>query len=225
MIEIRPLKKTDLRQVARIHQRAFPDSALTRLGDEAVRRYYLWQLEGPHEVVALGAWQGETLRGFCFGGTFRGALIGFLQRNRAFLLRRVLARPWLLGNPLFRDRFALALRVLARRLGEKLSGKNTSDAVPAAAAPKTAPRFGILSIGVDPQAQGGGVGRALMQECERQAWRLGFAKMNLSVHPDNAQAVRFYEKQGWLRIVKSGAWKGDMEKGNPNFNAATEDLS
>lgn len=151
--------------------------------------------------------------------------MGFLQRNRTFLLRRVLVRPWLLFNPLFRDRFVLALRVLARRLREKLSGKNTSDAAPSAAAtteaadtanePNTSPRFGILAIGVEPQVQGGGVGQALMQACENQAWQLGFAKMNLSVHPGNAQAVRFYEKQGWRRVAEKGGWQGAMEKTNP----------
>jgi len=38
-----------LADVAKVHCRAFADAALTRLGCEAVRRYYLWQLEGPHE--------------------------------------------------------------------------------------------------------------------------------------------------------------------------------
>jgi len=216
-LRVAPLEKRDLNAVARVHIAAFEDSALSKIGREAVRRYYLWQLEGPHDVVALGAWRGEILVGFCFAGTFRGALMGFLARNRPFLLRRVLARPWLLWNPLFRDRIFLALRVLARRLREKATKRKQQNAAPMSSdvAQEIAPRFGILAIGVDPKAQGGGVGRALMEACENEAWRWGFEKMNLSVHPSNVQAVTFYEKQGWMRIAENGAWNGAMKKQNP----------
>ncbi|CAG0992531.1 hypothetical protein ANRL4_02561 [Anaerolineae bacterium] len=42
--------------VVQIHRAAFPDSALTKLGAEAVRRYYLWLMTGPHDAVNVG-WQ------------------------------------------------------------------------------------------------------------------------------------------------------------------------
>jgi len=38
------------------------------LGTEAVRRYYEWQLVGPHEVTAISAYINTELVGFCFGG-------------------------------------------------------------------------------------------------------------------------------------------------------------
>lgn len=75
------LNHDDLPAVAAIHVAAFPDSALTALGVEAVRRYYAWQLDGPHEVFALGVdavqydndgtIANKQLIGYCFAGGFR----------------------------------------------------------------------------------------------------------------------------------------------------------
>jgi hypothetical protein len=93
----RPLVEKDLPAISAIHLAAFPKSALSRLGKGAVRRYYYWLLTGPHpDSFTIGAWQGEQLAGFCFGGKFRGALSGFLRKNRAYLAWRVLTHPWLI---------------------------------------------------------------------------------------------------------------------------------
>jgi ribosomal protein S18 acetylase RimI-like enzyme len=51
-----------------------------------------------------------------------------------------------------------------------------------------------------------------MAESERIALERGFRQMNLSVHPTNTQAVRFYERQGWERVLQDGVWKGQMRK-------------
>lgn len=56
-IRLQNIKLEDLSSVARIHLIAFPDSVLTWLGTETVRRYYKWQLMGSHDVVAIGAFK------------------------------------------------------------------------------------------------------------------------------------------------------------------------
>jgi hypothetical protein len=48
---IRDLTPTDLDAVAKLHLDAFTDRALTKLGQEAVRRYYEWQMAGPHATL------------------------------------------------------------------------------------------------------------------------------------------------------------------------------
>src|SRR6267378_4194115 len=116
---IRTLEGKDLPGVSMVHMLAFPESALTMLGTEAVRRYYEWQLVGPHDVAALGAFVNAELVGFCFGGIFRGAMSGFVRKNRKFLIGHVLAQPWLIRNPIFRDRLATGARVLKRRAKPK----------------------------------------------------------------------------------------------------------
>lgn len=62
---LKVISKQDVGAVARVHLAAFPRSALTRLSVEAVRRYYLWQLEGPHEHWFRGAWVTPRLVGPC----------------------------------------------------------------------------------------------------------------------------------------------------------------
>jgi ribosomal protein S18 acetylase RimI-like enzyme len=221
----------DLPAVAAIHTGAFPDSALTALGVEAVRRYYAWQLSGPHEMFALGvdAVQydndgkivNEQLIGYCFVGVFRGALSGFVGANRAYLARRVLMRPWLLANPLFRERLALGLRALSSPL-RPVTAANTLEV---AAAYSVSTRiqdetnksrsFGILSIAVTNVFQSMGAGALLMAKIEAIARQAGFESMDLTVHPSNTRGVRFYERLGWhkdIGKVNEGIWQGRMHK-------------
>lgn len=79
---IKKLEFGNLIDVAKVHKRAFPESALSKLGLEATRRYYEWQLLGPHDTYAIGVFENDLLLGFCFGGVFRGALNGFLNKNK-----------------------------------------------------------------------------------------------------------------------------------------------
>jgi ribosomal protein S18 acetylase RimI-like enzyme len=206
-LRIAPARRQDLEAVAALHARAFPDAAMTAFGPEAVRRYYLWLLEGPHDAALMLAWCGDRLVGFCAAGWFRGAVRGFLRSNRLYLAGRVLRHPSLLRTELVRERIALAARLTWRfsRLG-RTRGKQ-------ATAPQDVWRFGVLSIATDPEARGSGAGRALMMEAEARARRDGHAAMVLTVHPDNAQAVKFYEQLGWeRRTAGEGPWAGKMEK-------------
>jgi ribosomal protein S18 acetylase RimI-like enzyme len=203
-IEIRDLDQQDLPAIARIHALAFHDSALTALGAGAVRHYYEWQLTGPHDVSALGAFSGNEMAGFCFGGVFRGAMSGFLRKNRIYLAWLVLTHPWLVANPLFRNRLANALKVLRRF--SKPAQTNQLNQI------HKKPSFGILSIAVNPEFQGMGAGKVLMMESETIARRQGFDEMNLTVNPDNHQAVRFYDSLGWQKVTRGSAWSGEMVK-------------
>src|SRR5439155_17891990 len=96
--------------VALVHARAFPDSALTRLGLEAVRRYYEWQLQGPHEHHFIGVFDQDNLVGFAVGGRARGALAGFVKRNKWFLVRRIMRKPRLVFSEKGRKAMISALQ-------------------------------------------------------------------------------------------------------------------
>lgn len=204
IVEIRPLDVEDLREVASVHRAAFPRSALTRLGAEAVRRYYEWQLTGPHEVYAVGAFRAGRCVGFSVGGSFRGAMTGFLRRNRLFLATRVATRPWILSNPVFRKSLRSGLRLLAP--------PRPPQAASASTATSSAPSFEILSIAVDPRCQGAGIGKRLLIDSEDVARRRGFHHFFLTVHTGNAPAIHLYERLGWRRRLEGDAWKGAMEK-------------
>ena len=195
----RRLEAGDLGAVARVHRAAFADTPLTLLGEEAVRRYYVWLLMGPHDVTALGAFVDGRCAGFSFGGVFRGAMTGFVKKNRAYLGMRILMHPWLLARAPFRARLGQGLRLLSRK-------KRPVAKV------QPVPSFGILSIAVDPHWQGSGVATTLMRENELAARGLGFHQMHLTVHPSNARAVRFYEKSGWSRHPPGEGWSGAFRR-------------
>lgn len=150
------LSPEDLFHVAHVHRRAFPGGALTVMGHEAVRRYYEWQLLGPHDVVARGAFRDGQLVGFCFGGVFRGALAGFVRKNRVYLLGRLLLRPWLVLTPEVRGRLGAGLKALR-------AGRNKAGGSPTVVGPPRRP-FGILAIATDPDHARRGVGAHLMAE-------------------------------------------------------------
>ncbi|VFR95374.1 TsaB protein, required for threonylcarbamoyladenosine (t(6)A) formation in tRNA / Ribosomal-protein-S18p-alanine acetyltransferase [plant metagenome] len=58
----------------------------------------------------------------------------------------------------------------------------------------------LLVIAVRRDAQGGGLGRYLMAHCEAAAAALGLEGVLLEVRPSNAQAQRFYARQGFKQI-------------------------
>ena len=200
-VKVRRVMRKELSQVAAVHMAAFPNSAITLMGQEAVRRYYDWQLVGPHIVLALGAFSSDQCLGFCFGGVFRGATSGFLARNRAYLTWRVLTHPWLITNEIFRGRLKMAARLLRRRPAAK--GIYVSNA------PRS---FEILAIAVDPRSQRTGIGELLMHEAEAIARKHSFHQIHLTVHAKNAQVIRFYQGLGWQKTESGAVWRGEMKK-------------
>lgn len=192
---------TDLDALAVAHGRVFPEGVLTRLGPGAVRRYYRWQLTGPHDALALGVFRRGHLVGFCIGGVFRGAMTGYLRANRWFLARAVLTRPWVVLAAGGRDRLGRAARLLAR------PRRRPSPELAPEPSPELAPAFGVLVVGVDPAERRGGVGRALLAALAEQARERGFDRMSLTVDPANSAATAFYQACGWR-----ASGPGSMEK-------------
>jgi ribosomal protein S18 acetylase RimI-like enzyme len=205
-IHLRDATEADLPSITAVHIEAFSDAALTKLGRGAVRRYYEWQLKGPHERVALVAYIGSKCMGFCFGGVFRGATSGFLHRNQLYLCGCVMLRPWLLWNPVIRERLTSSCRILRRKCLQAVETRTMKETQ------KSERSFGILAIAVSPEAHGQGIGRRLMAETERVATQLQFRQMDLSVRIDNHRAIRFYEGLGWFKYMEVETWNGVMKR-------------
>lgn len=201
MISCRLLVVGDLQEVAELHRRAFKDSALTKLGFEPVRRYYEWQLIGPHDCYAVGAFdEDRSMVGFCFAGVFRGSLSGFIEKNKKFLIVWLLTHPWLFFNSLVIDRLKIVIKLKQKK------GKEIKDPKPYIRS------FGILSIAIDPEKQGLGIGKLIMQAVEKECRERGYRQMNLTVHPTNSTAIAFYENCEWKKLTAEGEWGGSMYK-------------
>jgi ribosomal protein S18 acetylase RimI-like enzyme len=204
-MRVQEMLPDDLPSMARVHCAAFPSSALSMLGIEAVRRYYEWQLSGAHESIGLGAFIDGELAGFCVGGVFRRKMSGYLQRNRWFLVRRMACRPSLVFQRDFCNRVVVGLRVLKLLPAPQNKALLYQDSDPTS--------FGILALAVAPRYQRGGVGQALMDAAELVARQRGFRRMNLSVRVSNGAAIGFYERLNWQRrTAADGGWHGEMIK-------------
>lgn len=201
-LELRNIDLHDLNQITQLHRRVFSDSALTKLGFEPVRRYYRWQLAGPHDCYAVGVFDDEKLVGFCVAGVFRESLKGYLNSNKWFLLFWILFHPWLFKNPIVKERITLALSLIRPK---RPHGTDFQTIIPNS--------YGILSIAVDPERQGAGIGRKIINNVEMHALTKGFHKLHLSVHTENKKGIAFYENNGWEQVIeKDGVWNGKMEK-------------
>lgn len=204
---IRNVEPSELKEVWQVHRAAFPNSALTALGAEAVCRYYAWLIDGPHDAEFKGVWGSGELDGFIVAGRFRGALTGFVRNNRLFLTARVAARPWSLFNVEFRKRVHIALHTIRRPWRRRQTSHSLSPIVDLAQR-----QYGVLSIAVHPRAWGTGVADALMESADQGALDRNIGLISLTVHPDNLRAIRFYERLGWLRLARDGVWEGKMIK-------------
>lgn len=209
-IELKQLEIENIPQISAIHIAAFPESALSKLGEGAVYRYYHWLLTGPHDSLSLGAFNKNELYGFCFSGVFNGAMSGFLKMNHKYLLLRVLTHPWLISNSLFRQRLNLGMRVLRRNLQSQriFSNNPITNIIPQ---PKKQ-YFVILDIATLPKYQGYGIGSRLLHYCERFAIDRDYDEMRLSVNLENIKAQKFYTSKGWEYLKIDGKWDGRMYK-------------
>lgn len=211
-MEIRELTFDDLPAVSKIHIFAFPESGLTKFGLEVVRRYYRWQLLGPHDSTCIGVFDKNTLLGFCFAGVFHGAEPGFLKKNLFYLIATLVLHPWLIVNELIISRVIYSTNVLIYFL-QNLFKKKTSRNELNISSTNTKGKFGILSIAVSPSHQCKGIGQMMIDEVAKIAVLQGFVSIRLSVHKNNISAINFYEKNGWRKtLVNNGEWQGIMVK-------------
>ena len=204
ILTVNPITEENLQDITRVHMSAFPGSALTKLGDEAVFRYYHWLLTGPHQHIAVAAFDEAKVVGYLFGGLFAKPMAGFLDRNRNFLIFRLVTHPWLMAHSIIFDRMGWANRLLRK---QKLKNTNHKGKV-------CDPSFCVLAIAVNPMEQRRGAGKLLMEYAECAANQRGFQQMNLTVAVDNLKAVQFYMKLGWQKVSAEN-WHGKMVKRLP----------
>lgn len=189
---LRLARVTDLQEIASVHRRAFPGSALSALGKGAITRYYMWLLLGPHDAYNVVAEDSDgRLAGFVFAGVFRGALSGYVRQNARYLAVQLVVKPRLWRTPEVRDRAKAAVRMLRGRPG--------NDPAHHIATSLGSRRLGVLAIAVDPELQGRGFASSLMRSVAGEAAKRGASHMNLTVHPSNEGAIAFYERLGWRR--------------------------
>lgn len=186
------------------HVAAFPGQFLTLLGRPLLSAYYAFYVAQPGAINLVAEAEGGAVLGFVNGGApeLRDA---FKRQQVPRFVATILVQA-------ARDR-----RVL-RRLAVHVRGAGTALLrrlgwpVPPSDEPERMDPSGtwsvLVSIGVRPEAGGRGIGRALMDGFRRASADRGFASMHLSVHNDNAAAIKLYSACGWkvIRVTPGGTY-------------------
>jgi ribosomal protein S18 acetylase RimI-like enzyme len=68
----------------------------------------------------------------------------------------------------------------------------------------------LYSIAVDPSARGHGIGRALVERAEQEAWHQERAWMRLEVRKDNTASIGLFESMGYRRFGSRPGYYGDL---------------
>ncbi len=182
---------------------AFPKSAITLLGAEAVRRYYDWLFVGPHDGVAVGTFEGDRLIGILFAGIYRGALTGYIKKNMMFLFTRLLRQPALLFHEDIRDDLRLGIRLVL----PKALRPPAAPAQPSSLPDKRF--FGSLSLAVHPEYRGLAAIQ-MIREIERIAQEHGYDGVRLTTHPSNVTTTRLYTMLGYEKVMHGEVWTGGL---------------
>ncbi len=196
--------------IAKCHAKAFPDALTSKMGIQYLSKIFSWYLstdkaflfflEENHQVVGYAG-------GILVDGTLaHGSASSLIQHTFSDAIKALIVRPWLLLHRDFISRYAL----LTRNIVTRLRNKFRKEEVRSAPVPKE-PYVGLVVIGVHPSFQGKGYGSALLHEFEKISLQKGVKKMILTVKSHNSQAIKSYQRNGWI-ITNSTPKSTSMEK-------------
>lgn len=205
MLPVRPARPRDLHAMAHLHREQLPDGFFARLGEGFLRAYHASFLRSPYGI-ALVCGSTDAPTGFLVGTLtnrehYRFVARCCIPRLAARGALALLARPplaWLFVH----TRAARYTRWVLRYTGRKLRGGGPAVASAASAASPPAavtaePTIAVLThVAVDPAAQGGGAGRALVDRFLEAAREAGADEARL-VTAAHGPAEQFYDRLGW----------------------------
>jgi len=172
------MSRGDVPAVARLHCIAAVDQTNVRLGHPYLRAFFNFFVTHP-DAIALVVTEGNDLIGY---------VVGARLPYRSALLRRVATHAVL---PILRQP---ALWSQAAR--SVLSA--VSSRTPAPEVPLDETVYSLVGIAVHPNARGRRVGNVLLRGFQTKVADLcPNATLRLTVRPENAAAIRAYERAGW----------------------------
>lgn len=194
---VRGMSTSDLKSVALLHQALFPGQLLTLLGTNLLIRFYGEFVTGEESLAFVAVADGEPV-GLVTATRHKAAL--FRRFYRANLPRVVLTacatpRIWGLlwrGAATRRTQLRHVLGMLSVRAQTSSSNGSAPEDVTMDIPTR------LMSIGVAPAWRGKGLAEKLVEVlCERLRAE-GVDVVGLSVRQENARAIRYYDRTGWI---------------------------
>ncbi|MHB1533807.1 MAG: GNAT family N-acetyltransferase [Acidimicrobiales bacterium] len=190
---VRPLRRDQAPASAALHRRVLDMEFLARCGQGFLTCYHQVWIASPAGLALGVADEEDRLVGVLLGSLDPGAHVRFMLRRGGWRLGLHLASYALIHPRLGRELLLTRARRYARGLARNLRRRNGA---PAAARNRSRSVGEVTHLMVAPEAQGGGVGRALLEEAQRRGRAQGLDELVLVTPPDLA-ARRFYEHLGW----------------------------
>lgn len=194
-LTIRRLRPSDADATALLHLQVLGSEFLARCGLPFLRCYHRAWIQS-EDAIAVGAVDDQDrIVGVILGALRPETLFRSMVRRRGVVLgllmvRQAVVRPEL-ARELATNRVPRYARGLARMATRRLP---TPGRPPPASSP---PRIGdVTHVMVLPEAQGQGVGRALLEETRRVAADAGLDELVLVTLPE-LPAGAFYQRVGW----------------------------
>jgi colanic acid biosynthesis glycosyl transferase WcaI len=177
--DIIKIQDRHLDQIADVHMKAFPTFFLTFLGPGFLKEFYRSFI---YDQAGIGFVAIDSVK-----QTVLGAVVGPFEPAGYF--KRLLKKRW----------YAFCLASIAAVLKKPTIIKRLFRAVfYRGEAPSGLSRALLSSIAVSPQAQGQGVGQALMKKWAAEVEHRGGTGCFLTTDAENNESVnRFYQKLGW----------------------------
>ncbi|NLX15213.1 MAG: GNAT family N-acetyltransferase [Phycisphaerales bacterium] len=207
--EIIPMTPSHVDEVARLHQRCFPDYFLTHLGQTFLRRYYLEFCRHSTDYALVACCKtGDPVAGVVVGSADAQAHFRSLYRRNMLLFAPLVGWRVIVDSTIRRaiwQRMA-HLRAAARSV---IPGFRKPASAPLSdKGPKNQCPMRLLGIAVAPEYRGSGLAARLTECFETLLRQAGHPRVGLSVLPENQRAIAFYRKTGWqvTHASEAGSW-------------------
>ncbi|MBD3243923.1 MAG: GNAT family N-acetyltransferase [Chitinivibrionales bacterium] len=156
------MRPNHARAIAGLHARCIATGFLSTLGEPFLARLYQAIANDPQSIVLVSVSPDDTAgRTIALGNPPIAGFVAATRDTRA-MYRRILRRHWFTFALLLLPR-AFSPRVVKHILETMTYARHPGHKAPQASKSKQAE---LLSIAVDPNARGAGIGRALVQELE-----------------------------------------------------------
>lgn len=177
--KILPLTNQDIKEVVNVHIRAFPGFFLTFLGPKFLKVFYN---SFTYNTTGIGFVAENSVT-----GKVLGVIVGPLVPDGYF--KRLLKKRW----------WAFCLASFTAILKRPAVVKRLFRALfYSGQAPQGSKRALLSSIAVDPEAQGQGVGRSLVERWVEEVRLQGGKGCYLTTDAENNEKINtFYRKLGW----------------------------